>query len=159
MNIEAAHAKVFTGTNREYTELVENGIFPADPNVPFDAGFLNDAGLIQNILMEKFASVAFINSRSGAARANHYHKTDWHYTLVANGKVCYFYRPVGSAKEPEMFVAHPGTMFFTPPMMEHAMFFPVLTDIFTFSRNIRDTEHHEQDVVRLDPPLVHSSNF
>jgi hypothetical protein len=43
-------------------------------------------------------------------------------------------------------------MFFTPPLVEHAMFFPIDTVFLTFAKNVRDTEHHESDVVRI--PII-----
>ena len=40
-------------------------------------------------------------------------------------------------------------MFFTPPMVEHAMFFPVESTFITFAKNRRDHENHESDLVRV----------
>jgi hypothetical protein len=42
-----------------------------------------------------------------------------------------------------------GTMFFTPPLVEHAMVFPEQTSFITFAKNVRDHEHHEADLVRI----------
>jgi dTDP-4-dehydrorhamnose 3,5-epimerase-like enzyme len=141
-----------TLTNREFSALVDKGTFPEQVAVPIDAPFVNANGEIHNLLLERFTSVALIRSNPGAIRANHFHKTDWHYSYVQSGEVWYYWRPVGSKERPRHQVFPAGTMFFTPPLVEHAMFFPVDTTFLTFAKNIRDTAHHEEDVVRI--PII-----
>ena len=41
-------------------------------------------------------------------------------------------------------------MVFTPPLVDHAMRFPVDTTFLTLSRNSRDQKTYEEDVVRID---------
>jgi dTDP-4-dehydrorhamnose 3,5-epimerase-like enzyme len=137
-------------TNREYSSLVDAGRYPEQVAVPLDAPFVNQNGTIQNLLLERFTSAALISSVRGAIRANHYHKTDWHYSYVVSGVIEYFWRPVGSRDRPKHARFPAGTMFFSPPMVEHAMFFPEESAFVTFAKNIRDHEHHEDDVVRVD---------
>ena len=43
-----------------------------------------------------------------------------------------------------------GEMVFTPPMVDHGMKFPVDTVFLTLSRNYRDQEAYESDVVRVE---------
>jgi len=139
-------------SNREFSALVDKGEFPEQVAVPIDAPFTNQNGEIFNLLLERFTSVGLIRSVPGAIRANHYHKTDWHYTFVQAGEVWYYWRPQGSKERPRHQIFPSGSMFFTPPMVEHAMFFPGDSVIFTFARNIRDEAHHEADVVRI--PII-----
>jgi hypothetical protein len=136
-------------SNREFSALVDSGRFPEQVAVPLDAPFVNDNGTIQNLLLERFTSAALITSVKGAVRANHYHKTDWHYSYVVSGAVEYFVRPVGSRDRPSQTRFPAGSMFFTPPLVEHAMFFPEPTTFITFAKNVRDHAHHEEDVVRV----------
>ena len=136
-------------SNREYSRLVDAGNYPEQIDVPLDAPFVNDNGKIQNLLLERFTSAAIITSVAGAVRANHYHKTDWHYSYVVAGAVQYYWRAVGSHESPKSQLFPAGTMFFTPPMVEHAMFFPEASSFITFAKNVRDHEHHESDVVRV----------
>lgn len=138
--------------NREYTALVETGLYPEEPEVATDPPFENANGEIQNLLLENFRSVALISSVEGAVRANHYHKTDWHYTYVISGAVAYFWRPAKSGEKPRLRIFRAGKMFFTPPLVEHAMLFLSESEVMTFAKNIRDTSHHEEDVVRV--PLI-----
>lgn len=136
-------------SNREFTALVDQGTYPEQVAVPLESPFANGNGEIQNLLLKRFTSAAVIHSVPGAVRANHYHKTDWHYAYVLSGSVWYYWRPVDTRIEPQHKVFGPGTMFFTPPMVEHAMFFPEQTSFLTFARNVRDHEHHEADLVRV----------
>lgn len=136
-------------SNRDFTALVDQGSFPEQVAVPIDQPFVNQNGEIFNLLLERFTSVGLIHSVSGAVRANHFHKTDWHYSYVQSGSVWYYWRPQGSKDRPHHQIFLAGTMFFTPPLVEHAMFFPDPSVIFTFAKNIRDQEHHESDVVRV----------
>ena len=41
-------------------------------------------------------------------------------------------------------------MFFNPPLVEHAMFFPVKTIFLTFAKNVREHDNHEKDLVRIE---------
>jgi hypothetical protein len=82
-------------------------------------------------------------------RANHWHRTDWHYSYVVRGKILYFERPVGSTEIPEPRVFTARQQFFTPPNREHAMLFAEDTDFITMARNVRLHEQHEEDVVRM----------
>jgi len=135
-------------SNRQFTGLVRRGEYPEQVRVPLDDPFVNQAGEIQNLLLEDFTSVALIHTRGGMVRANHYHKTDWHYAYVLSGEIHYFWRPVG-VKDAKLQIFKPGSMFFTPPLVEHCMYFAEQTSFMTFARNVRDHEHHEEDVVRV----------
>src|SRR5881396_2792541 len=88
-------------STREYTALVKEGKFPEQVTVPLDDRFHDDRGLINNLILDGVTSVARINSKAGTVRANHYHKTDWHYTFIESGHVDYYWRPVGSNESPE----------------------------------------------------------
>ena len=136
--------------NDTYTDMVDGGQWPEDCAVPLDAPFVNANGVIQNLVLKPMTSVAAITSEPGSMRANHYHKTDWHYTYVVEGRVLYFERPVDSEEIPKPRVFNTGKMFFTPPMKEHTMVFPVKTVIVTMARNVRSHESHEADLVRVE---------
>jgi len=136
-------------SNREFSALVDAEKYPEQVGVPLDAPFVNANGAIQNLLLERFTSAAIITSVPGSVRANHYHKTDWHYSYVIKGTVEYYWRPAGTKTEPKCERFPGGTMFFTPPLVEHAMFFPEETSFITFAKNIRDHQNHEADLVRV----------
>lgn len=135
--------------HESYVTAVDAGNWPSERLVPLPASFVNDAGDIQNLILHPVTSVAVITSKARTIRANHYHKTDWHYAYVVSGRIAYFERKVGNTKipVPQIFLA--GQMFFTPPMVEHAMYFPMGTTFVTMARNVRSHESHEADLVRV----------
>jgi len=133
----------------EYTTAVDQGKWPSDSLVPLDDPFINENGVIQNLLLKPANSFTIIHSKPSSIRANHYHKTDWHYSYVVSGRIIYFERKVGDTIVPEPQFYESGKMFFTPPMVEHVMYFPEQTTFVTMAKNIRSHESHESDVVRV----------
>ena len=131
--------------------------WPAHGVVKLENPFADVRGKIQPLVDVMMRSAVLIESKAGSLRANHYHKTDWHYCYVLSGTIEYIHRPTGSNKEPETIIVDKGEMVFTPPMIDHAMKFPVDTVFLTLSRNPRDQETYEADVVRVD--FVPSKGF
>jgi hypothetical protein len=70
---------------------------------------------------------------------------------VLSGSIEYYHRPVGSTEEPDYVRVRAGQLFFTPPMVAHAMVFPEDTVFLTLGRNSREQAVYEQDVVRIPP--------
>ena len=124
--------------------------WPDEAIVPLEKPFVDDRGAILPLVDRMMKSAVMIESKKGALRANHYHKTDWHYCYVISGTIEYYYRPTGSTDEPEMLLVKEGQMAFTPPMVDHGMKFPEDTVFLTLSRNPRDQATYEADVVRVD---------
>jgi len=139
-----------TMTNDEYTSRIEAGKYPKGGLVPLDSPFSDDRGDIQNLVLKPMTSVAVITSKKGSVRANHYHKSDWHYAHIISGRILYFEREIGSnvVSDPQEFVA--GQMFFTPPMVEHSMLFAEDTTFITMAKNVRSHDSHEADLVRVE---------
>jgi quercetin dioxygenase-like cupin family protein len=135
--------------NQKYANSVDTGTYPTDVTVPLDDSFVDQRGEILNILLSPITSIARITSKKGSVRANHFHKTDWHYAFVESGKVLYFEREIGSQSVPEPLVFVPGQMFFTKPNIEHAMLFVEDSTIYTFAKNIRSHDNHESDLIRV----------
>jgi hypothetical protein len=132
------------------TQQVEQGSYLSSTLVPLNTPFEDNRGCIQNLLLSPITSVARITSRRGTVRANHYHLTDWHYAFVEAGEILYFERPIDSRAIPNPIKVRSGTMFFTPPNVEHAMLFIEDTVFYTFAKNIRSHESHESDLVRVE---------
>ena len=124
--------------------------WPKEPLVALESPFVDGRGSIQPLVDEMMKSAVMISSKKGSLRANHYHKTDWHYCYVVSGAIEYFHRPTGSTDEPERLLVKAGEMVFTPPMVDHAMKFPEDTVFLTLSRNPRDQASYEADVVRVE---------
>lgn len=117
--------------------------------IDLEKPFVDARGVIQPLLGLAVRDVALITSKKGAVRANHYHKTDWHYCYVLRGRLEYLHRPVDSRAPPAVEVIAAGQLFYTPPLLEHAMRFLEDTQFIVMSGNPRDPETYESDVVRV----------
>ncbi len=126
-------------------------VWPKKPIVELDPPHVDDRGEIIPLVDAPIQSAVMITSKKGTVRANHYHKTDWHYCYVVSGRIAYYHRPTGTDGEPERVVVEAGQLFFTPPMDDHAMVFLEDTVFLTLGRNPRDRQSYESDVVRIDP--------
>ena len=90
-----------------------------------------------------------IESKKGSIRANHYHLKDWHYCYVISGCIEYYERKVGDNSKPIKNKIKAGEMFYTPPMVEHAMLFPEDTVFLTLAGGTRTEKDYESDLVRV----------
>jgi dTDP-4-dehydrorhamnose 3,5-epimerase-like enzyme len=121
----------------------------ADPVISLPQPFLDDRGAVQPLVDMTMRSALMITSRKGTVRANHYHKSDWHYCYVVSGAIDYYWREVGSSEPPRKVHIGPGQLFFTPPLVEHAMVFAEDTVFLTLAGNPRDQDSYEDDLVRV----------
>ncbi len=128
----------------------EKASWPDGVVVPLEEPFADDRGAIQPLVDADMKSCVLISSKKGTVRANHYHKTDWHYCYVLSGSIEYHHRPHGSDGEPEMVLIKSRQLFFTPPMVDHTMVFPEDTTFLTLGRNSRKQEVYEADVERIE---------
>ena len=128
----------------------EKAAWPDGVVVPLEEPFADDRGAIQPLVDADMKSCVLITSKKGTVRANHYHKTDWHYCYVLSGSIEYYHRPHGSDGEPEMVLIKTGQLFFTPPLVDHTMVFPEDTTFLTLGRNSRKQEVYEADVERIE---------
>lgn len=126
---------------------------PNDVMVEIRKSFIDERGEIKNLLDMEVGSIAVITSKKGAIRANHFHKTDFHYCWMQRGSVLYYQRPVGSQETPRKWHVREGEMFYSPPMYDHAMLFTSDAVMFVFAKNNRLMENYEADTVRI-PSIV-----
>lgn len=115
--------------------------------------YIDDRGLIQPLLDVETRSSVIIHSRVGAVRGNHFHKEDFHYCYLVSGRLLYVSRAVGDeGAAPDQIEVTPGEMFFTPPMVEHAMVMLEPSVFLAFGGRTRQQQSYEDDLVRV--PLV-----
>jgi dTDP-4-dehydrorhamnose 3,5-epimerase-like enzyme len=126
-------------------------MWPGEVITPLGLSYKDARGEIVPLVDLPMKSAVWITSQAGTVRANHYHQTDWHFCYVVSGRIEYYHRPHGSTRSPERIVVNAGQQVFTPPMVEHAMVFPVETVFLTLGRNSRRQEVYEADVVRIEP--------
>ena len=128
----------------------EKARWPASVIVPLEPPFADARGAIQPLVDLPMKSCVLISSKKGTVRANHYHKTDWHFCYVMKGTIEYHHRPHGSTDPAEVVTIGEGQLFFTPPMVDHAMVFPEDTVFLTLGRNSRAQDVYEADVERIN---------
>ena len=124
-----------------------------NPILPLKKPYSDDRGIIQTLVSlneSQMRSAVLIESKKGSLRANHYHKVDWHYCYIISGSIEYYYRPTNSDKEPIRILINAGQVFYTPPMVEHAMVFPEDTIFLTLGGGTRIHEDYENDLVRVN---------
>jgi quercetin dioxygenase-like cupin family protein len=127
----------------------EKASWPKIVIVPLEKPYADERGAIQPLVDVTMESCVLISSKKGTVRANHYHKTDWHYCYVLSGEIDYYHRRTGTNAKPEKVTVRKGELFFTPPMVDHAMVFTQDTIFLTLGRNSRLQAVYEADVVRI----------
>lgn len=135
--------------NIDYTDAVEKCDYPNEPKVPLDHEFKDERGVIRNLLHTPIYSVAYITSKAGTERANHWHSTDHHYSFVLSGKIEYCERDIDGKEKQKSWIFEAGDMFYTRPKIVHVMRFMEDTIFITFSKFKKDHNHYEDDVVRV----------
>tara|TARA_B110000503_G_scaffold128698_1_gene200083 strand:+ start:574 stop:1020 length:447 start_codon:yes stop_codon:yes gene_type:complete len=124
-------------------------ILPKDVLINLDVEYADERGSIIPLADIPMKSCVLITSKKNTVRANHYHKTDWHFCYVIKGSIDYYHRPHGKDIEPEKLQIKEGKLFFTPPMVDHAMVFTEDTTFLTLGRNSREQDVYEEDVERI----------
>lgn len=119
------------------------------PLIPLAPALADERGEILPLVDEPMKSAMLIRSRKGSIRANHYHRADWHYCYVLSGSLDYYFRPMGQRERPLHMRVEAGQMFFTPPLVEHAMVFCEDTELVCLAKNARDQASYEADITRV----------
>jgi len=118
----------------------------------------DERGVIERLGEGPWQSVLRITSKKGTVRANHYHKYDSHLCFLEQGKIRYVYRPVRQAQgEPadesgatlQEEIIEAGQLFYTPPMVAHAMHFLEDSVFYALTPRSGDQGDYENDIVRV----------
>ncbi len=118
-------------------------------NIKLELPFIDERGIIQNILNIPINAVAIITSKVGSIRSNHWHKDNDHYLYILSGSLEYYERDLnedGNAINPVIFKT--GEMFYTPPRKVHKVIFLEDTIMLSLGKNIKTHVAHEEDLVR-----------
>ena len=113
-------------------------------------GYEDARGIIQPLCDLNMKSASLIVSKPNTWRANHYHKTDWHFIYVLKGSFEYYFKKTNSNEKVKKKIVKKGELLFTGPIVDHAMFYTEETEIIVVSKNPRDQETYERDTVRID---------
>ena len=74
------------------TTAEERASWPLHGVVKLEKPFVDGRGSIKPLVDIIMKSAVMIDSKAGSLRANHYHKTDWHYCYVVSGQIEYIHR-------------------------------------------------------------------
>ena len=110
--------------------------------------FVDNRGVITNILEEPTNSVVLITCKKGAIRANHYHKEDSHWSYLVSGKMEYYEkRPSGQL---EMATIEAGQMVYSAPGVPHAMKFLEASVFFALTTRKRSRGRYDEDTIKCE---------
>ena len=118
----------------------------------------DERGVIGKLGEGPWQSVLRITSKAGTVRANHYHKYDSHLCYLESGKIRYVERDVLKVTEdPEKtelgeereYVIEPGQLFYTSPMIAHAMQFLEDSVFYALTPRSGDQKDYENDIMRV----------
>jgi dTDP-4-dehydrorhamnose 3,5-epimerase-like enzyme len=127
----------------------EKELWPKEPLVKLPEAHADERGAIQPLCDLNMKSASLIFTKKNSWRANHYHKSDWHYIYVLSGTFEYYYRKTNSEEKIKKLIVKKGELLFTPPLMDHAMLYTEDTSILVVSKNPRDQKTYEEDTVRI----------
>ena len=113
-------------------------------------GYEDARGIIQTLCDLNMKSASLIVSKANTWRANHYHKSDWHFIYVLRGSFEYYFKKTNSDEKIKKKIVKKGELLFTGPVVDHAMFYTEETEIIVLSKNPRDQKTYEEDTVRID---------
>lgn len=109
---------------------------------------VEERGRIIPVAEGNFKTVLVIESKKGAKRANHWHKTDTHIMHILSGKARYV--EVGQDHEYGFTVDRivgPGDQILTVPNVPHAMEFLEDSVMVVCSTNVRDEKTYLAEIV------------
>lgn len=110
----------------------------------------DERGVIERLGEGPWQSVLRITSKKGTVRANHYHKYDSHLCFLERGKMRYVHRLADDERatlQEETIKA--GQLFYTPPMVAHAMHFLEDSVFYALTPRSGDQGDYENDIVRV----------
>jgi quercetin dioxygenase-like cupin family protein len=109
-----------------------------------------ERGRIIPVAEGDFKTILIIESKKGAVRANHYHKTDLHVMYILSGKARYVEAPIDNlTKITNDRIVGPGDTIVTPPLLPHAMEFLEDSVMIVCARNERDYDTYMADLVKV----------
>ena len=110
----------------------------------------DERGFIQPLCDLEMKSASLLYSKKNTWRANHYHKSDWHFIYVLEGGFDYYYRKTNSNEKIKKKTVKKNHLLYTGPLVDHAMLYTEETKLLVVSKNPRDQKTYEEDTVRID---------
>jgi len=112
--------------------------------------FKDERGVITNIIdQDDIRHVAFISSKAGCVRANHYHPVQWQYVYILRGSYESYSKDLRNAHaKMEKIVVRAGDLVTTAPMIAHAMKFLEETEFLNITTGSRDAANFGEHTIK-----------
>ena len=107
--------------------------------------FVDERGTISNIFEGPIIHVAYITSKKGSVRANHYHKTLHQYIYLVSGELESYCCDVNNPEQRQKLLVKAGDLIDTPPMVAHAQKFLQDSSFIALSTKARNEGQYEED--------------
>ncbi|HOE69255.1 MAG TPA: cupin domain-containing protein [Candidatus Omnitrophota bacterium] len=114
-----------------------------------DPAFVDARGEIYNLFEGDIGHVAYITSKKGSVRANHYHKKDIQYMYLISGAYETHCFPVGDPSRKQILNVRPGDIVKTPPMVAHAQKFTEDSVFLSLTTRMREEGKYEEDTIAI----------
>ncbi len=109
--------------------------------------FVDARGEIINVFEGTTGHVAYITSRKGSVRANHYHKKDIQYMYLVSGAYESHCCPVDDPSKKQVLKVMAGDIVYTPPMVAHAQKFTEDSVFLSLTTRMREEGKYEEDTI------------
>jgi quercetin dioxygenase-like cupin family protein len=112
--------------------------------------FVDDRGAITNIFEGNIEHIAYITSKKGSVRANHYHKNIHQYIYLISGALETHCCPVSDPQKKQVIKVIPGDLIDTPPLVAHAQKFTEDSVFLALSTRKRHEGKYEEDTIAFE---------
>lgn len=110
----------------------------------------DERGLIVDIFYKyKIDHVAYIFTKKGKIRGNHYHKDTTQYTLILKGNLEYWEKKLNS-KQTKKIICKKGDIILSKPNVIHAFKYLKDTNMIVFTVGPRGGKNYEEDTFRVN---------
>lgn len=109
--------------------------------------FVDGRGEIINVFEGTTGHVAYITSKKGSVRANHYHKKDVQYMYLVSGAYESHCCDVNNPEHRQVLKVKAGDIVKTPPMVAHAQKFTEDSVFLSLTTREREEGKYEEDTI------------
>ena len=112
-----------------------------------EVAFKDERGEIYNIFEGETGHIAYITSKKGSVRANHYHKKDIQYMYLISGAYDSHCCPVDDPSKKQILKVKAGDIVKTPPLVAHAQKFTEDSVFLSLTTRMREEGKYEEDTI------------
>ena len=114
-----------------------------------DPVFIDNRGIITDLLNEPIKNVGLITTEKNAIRASHYHKKSWQYSYILQGKFEVLIAPYDQPINVKKIVINPGELITIPPLVIHQFKAIEKAIMINMESESRAEQGYEDDTIRV----------